>query len=338
MTTVKELAARQSSFQPGSTLCTGCMESVAFQNIGKLTDNGIKTIQTMGTFCGEVSTLYYPSVVAWGRGEKVPEDFTKSFGIIHNVFESAPTVAEAVRDVGDILNETGSMTQPIQVMSTSGDGGALAIGLRSILHTANRRSRITSVVIVNEVFANTGFQYSPTAAVGTDTSTTPIGSDGMGNHYEPMDYMMLAMAAGAGLVAQVSPAYPKYFIKVFEKALACKETAIVFVPGPCISGWKFEEGKTTELAKLGCETGFYPCFLKEKGQKGEVKFVERDPKERKSILEFMGPQRRFSHLVVLDKETKKYVPRPGKEEHIARVQKSIDERTEKLFKIAELDI
>jgi len=33
-------------------------------------------------------------VVAWGRGDHAPDDFARSFAIIHNVFESAPTLAE----------------------------------------------------------------------------------------------------------------------------------------------------------------------------------------------------------------------------------------------------
>ncbi len=338
MSSLKEIVQRESCFQPGSSLCTGCMESVAFQNVGKITDNGKKTIYTLGTFCGEVSTLAYPNIVAWGRGESTPEDFGKSFSIIHNVFESAPTVAEAVSDVGMLLNEVGALEQPIQVISNSGDGGAIAIGLRTLLHTINRRANITIMVIVNEFFANTGFQYSPTATVGGETSTTPVGADGRANTHEPMDYIHLCIAAGAGLVAQVSPAYPKYFLKVMEKALECKETSVIFVPGPCITGWKFAEGMVKDLAVLGAETGFFPCFLKEKGKKGEVKFIKRELEKRTPIEDFMGPQRRYYHLVKLDKQSGKYVTKPGAEEIMTEIRNSIQNRLDRLFKIAEIDI
>ena len=84
----KETALKESCFRPGSTLCPGCMESVAFQNIGGVTDNGVKTIFTIGTSCAEVSTLAFPNVVAWGRGSESPDDFAKTFSILHNVFES----------------------------------------------------------------------------------------------------------------------------------------------------------------------------------------------------------------------------------------------------------
>ena len=47
MSSYKEIATRDSCFRPGSTLCPGCMESTAFQNIGRVTDNGVKTIFTI---------------------------------------------------------------------------------------------------------------------------------------------------------------------------------------------------------------------------------------------------------------------------------------------------
>ena len=61
------------------------------------------------------------------------------------------------------------------MISASGDGGALAIGLRALLHTIHRRARVTIMVLVNEIFANTGFQYSPATTPFADTSTTPVG-------------------------------------------------------------------------------------------------------------------------------------------------------------------
>ncbi|MBI5299856.1 MAG: hypothetical protein HY877_06150 [Deltaproteobacteria bacterium] len=326
MAKLTDVIQRESCFQPGSSLCVGCMESITFQNIGKLTDNGKKTVFALGTFCGEVSTLQYPTPVAWGRQEATPEEWTKSFGIIHHVFESAPTVAEGVRDLSDMLVRVGALSEAPQVASLSGDGGALAIGLRSLLHTLHRGTKITLFVMVNDIFANTGFQYSPTTPLGAETSTTPVGELGLGNVTPPLDYISLAIAAGAGLVAQVSPAFPKYFIRVMEKALACEETAIVFVPSPCITGWKYGDGETIQIAKIGCETGFLPCFMKEKGQKGEIKFVESDPLKRQPIENFLGPQRRFHHLVSKDSNTGRFQTRPGKEAIMQQIREYIQNR------------
>lgn len=313
MAKLTDILQRESCFQPGSSLCMGCMESISFQNLGKLTDNGKKTVFALGTFCGEVSTLQFPNPVAWGRGESTPEDWRKSFGIMHHVFESAPTLAEGIKDTADLLADMGAMKERIQVAALSGDGGALAIGLRSLLHTIHRGTPITIFVLINEIFANTGFQYSPTSSLGSDTSTTPVSDLSPGNTTPPIDHLALTVAAGAGLVAQVSPAFPKFFIRCVERAIACSTTAVIFIPSPCITGWKYDDGDTVRLARLACETGFFPCFLKERGSKGEIKFVELDAAKRPPIETFMGPQRRFQHLVTRDATTGGFQVRPGKE-------------------------
>lgn len=336
MSGYKEIATRDSCFRPGSTLCPGCMEAVAFQNVGRVTDNGTKTVFTIGTSCAEVSTLFFPNVVAWGRGDEPPDDWTKSFAILHNVFESAPTLAEAVRDVADVLTDHGALQRPVQVLSASGDGGAFAIGLRALLHTIHRRARVTIMVLVNEIFANTGFQYSPATTPFADTSTTPNGPGHPGNPQPPLDYIHLAIAAGAGLVAQVSPAHGKMFVKTVEKALACPETAVIFVPAPCISGWKFQDGETVELATLGAQSGVFPVFLWEKGKGGSVKDCPLDPAERPPVEKFLGMQRRFNHLLEKDKETGEYRPRKGGEENMARMKAWVQGNVERLYHLAEL--
>ena len=336
MSGYKETAQKLSCFQPGSTLCPGCMESVAFQNVGRVSDNGIKTIFTIGTSCAEVSSLAFPNVVAWGRGDAPPEEFARSFSIIHNVFESAPTLAEAVRDVADSLTACGALAQPVQVVSNSGDGGAIAIGLRALLHTIHRRARITILVLVNEIFANTGFQYSPAAMPFADTSTTPAGPESPGNLQLPIDYVHLAIAAGAELVAQVSPAHGKLFVKTVERALACQGTAVIFVPAPCISGWKFDDGETVEIAMLGARAGAFPAFTWERGKGGKVMDCPVAAAERPAIEEFLAAQRRFQHLVRKHPETGKPAVRPGREADVEKVRAWAQGNVERLYKLAEL--
>ena len=336
MSGYKETALQESFFRPGSSLCPGCMEAIALNNIGRVSDNGVKTIFALGTSCAEVSTLAYPNVVAWGRGEQTSPDVRKSFGIIHNVFESAPTVAEATRDVADLLTEAGALPFPVQVLSTSGDGGALAIGLRALLHTIHRRSRVLITVLVNEVFANTGFQYSPAAMPYSESSTTPVGAASPGNLRPPLDYLHLAIAAGADLVAQVSPAHGKLFQKTVEKGLACTGTAVLFVPSPCISGWKFDDGETVSLALLGARAGVFPVFVWERGKGGQIKDCEREAAARPPIEEFLGAQRRFHHLVERDPASGAFRARKGREDEIAKLRTWVQENVERLHGLAAL--
>jgi pyruvate ferredoxin oxidoreductase beta subunit len=335
MSGYKDIAQRESSFRPGSTLCPGCMESIALQNVGRVTDNGTKTVFTLGTSCAQVSSLFFPNVVAWGRGEAPPDDYAKSFGIIHNVFESSPTLAEAVRDVSDLLVQSGAMERSVQVIGASGDGGAFAIGLRSLLHTIHRKTRVLFIVLVNEIFANTGFQYSPATTPFAETSTTPVGEAQAGNPRMPLDYIHLSIAAGAGMVAQVSPAHGKLFLKTVERMLECQETAVLFVPAPCISGWKFDDGETVHLAEIGAQSGIFPAFIWEKGKGGAVKDCARDPKSRPGIEEFLGLQRRFHHLVRKDGEGN-YVVREGKEAVLDSLRNWTQENVERLYRLAEL--
>jgi len=331
----KDTAMAESCFRPGSTLCPGCMEAVAFQNLGRVTDNGIKTIFTIGTSCAEVSTLAFPNVVAWGRGDGPPHDYTKSFAILHNVFESAPTLAEAARDVADTLTRCGALESPVQVVSASGDGGALAIGLRALLHTIHRRARVTILVLVNEIFANTGFQYSPATTPFAETSTTPVGPDFQGNPQMPLDYIHLAIAAGAEIVAQVSPAHGKLYVKTLERCLDAKGTAVVFVPAPCISGWKYEDGQTIELALLGARTGVFPAFVWERGKGGKILDCPVEQSERPAVEEFLGAQRRFQHLVRRNADGKAAV-RTGRADDVEQLRAWTQANVERLYHLAEL--
>jgi len=224
----------------------------------------------------------------------------------------------------------------VQVIANSGDGGALAIGLRALLHTVHRRARVTIMVLVNEVFANTGFQYSPAAMPYADTSTTPGGPHASGNLEPPLDYIHLVIAAGADLVAQVSPAHGKLFVKTVERALECKGTAVLFVPAPCISGWKFEDGKTVELALVGARAGVFPAFVWERGKGGSVKDCPREAAERPPVEEFLVEQRRFAHLVRRDKQTGQAAVQPGREGEVEKLRAWVSGNVERLYALAEL--
>ena len=229
----------------------------------------------------------------------------------------------------------GALDRKVQIFSASGDGGAFSIGLRSLLHTIHRRARVTVIVLVNEIFANTGFQYSPATMPYADTSTTP--ADGTpGNMNPPLDYIHLAIAAGAGLVAQVSPAHGKLFVKTVERSLEVEGTAVIFVPAPCISGWKFEDGQTVELALLGARSGVFPAFVWERGKGGSVKDCPVEAAERPSIEQFLGEQRRFAHLVGKDKVTGEVKVKPGREKDVENLKLWVQSNVERMYSLAGL--
>ncbi|MFA6427708.1 MAG: thiamine pyrophosphate-dependent enzyme [Candidatus Magasanikbacteria bacterium] len=59
----------------------------------------------------------------------------------------------------------------------TGDGGAYAIGLQSILHAALRNDPVTVIVSNNIVYGMTGGQTSPTTVKGQKTDTSPLGNE-----------------------------------------------------------------------------------------------------------------------------------------------------------------
>jgi pyruvate ferredoxin oxidoreductase beta subunit len=139
------------------------------------------------------------------------------------------------------------------------------------------------------------------------------------------------------MVAQVSPAHGKMFVKTIERALECKSgTAVVFIPAPCISGWKFEDGETVQLATLGAQAGAYPVFVWEKGKGGSVKDCALEAKDRPAIEEFLGLQRRFHHMVQKDPATGRFVARPEREKDMESLREWVQSNVERLYKLAEL--
>jgi 2-oxoglutarate ferredoxin oxidoreductase subunit beta len=58
----------------------------------------------------------------------------------------------------------------------TGDGGAYAIGLQSLLWSAMRNEAVSVLVVNNAVYAMTGGQTSPTTPIGQITSTSPTGN------------------------------------------------------------------------------------------------------------------------------------------------------------------
>jgi 2-oxoglutarate ferredoxin oxidoreductase subunit beta len=59
----------------------------------------------------------------------------------------------------------------------TGDGGAYAIGLQSLLWSAIRNEPVTVIVVNNSLYAMTGGQSAPTTMIGQKTDTSPSGNE-----------------------------------------------------------------------------------------------------------------------------------------------------------------
>jgi pyruvate ferredoxin oxidoreductase beta subunit/oxalate oxidoreductase subunit beta len=106
-------------------------------------------------------------------------------------------------------------------------------------------------------------------------------------------------------VATASVAYPVDLMNKVRKALNVKGPTFLHIHAPCPKGWKYDESKTIEIAKLAIHTGMWILY---EWESGEYKYQHK-PREYKPVGEYLKLQKRFEHLT---------------EEHIAKLQAFVD--------------
>ena len=130
------------------------------------------------------------------------------------------------------------------VFTYQGDGDLAAIGTAEIIHTANRREKITVIFVNNAVYGMTGGQMAPTTMLGQVTATTPGGRDSDAGH--PLKVPeLLAILPGAVFLCRTAVTNPanirktKLAIKkAFQIQLENKGFSLVEILSPCPSYWR----------------------------------------------------------------------------------------------------
>lgn len=131
------------------------------------------------------------------------------------------------------------------VYTLQGDGDCASIGLLELIHSANRGTPITVIMVNNGVFGMTGGQMSPGTLLKQKTPTCPFGRDAK-MHGNPLKVpeMMLEMD-GVSYLARLSVATPR-LVRRAKKGLATAFKAqldglgfsFVEILSPCPTGWK----------------------------------------------------------------------------------------------------
>ncbi|MFH1291848.1 MAG: thiamine pyrophosphate-dependent enzyme [bacterium] len=129
-------------------------------------------------------------------------------------------------------------------LGLTGDGGAYAIGLQNLLHSAKRDEAVSIIVINNTLYAMTGGQTAPTSLVGQITSTNPQGID-----QEPLFGLELIkqVANKDAYLARTAVNDPKDLMEYLEKAVKTQQAghfAMVEVLSFCPTNWR-TRGKDT---------------------------------------------------------------------------------------------
>jgi len=282
---------REEFMSPGHLACQGCGASLAMRLA--LKGLGQRTIVCIPACCWAVIDGPFPH-----SSLDIP--------IYHCAFETAASSASGVRAGLDMVGDTETA-----VLAWAGDGGTFDIGLQALSGAAERNDDIIYTCYDNEAYMNTGIQRSSATPVGAWTTTTPV------KHYKKerkKDIIGIMAAHGIPYIATASVAYPEDMVKKFKKAREIKGTRFIHVFAPCPAGWKSRPEDTIKLARLAVQTGYFPLFEIENGEKWTLNLKV---KERKPIAEYLKLQGRFRHL---------------KEEEIEMIQKEVDERWAKILK------
>ncbi len=282
---------REEYMSPGHLACQGCGASLAMRLA--LKGLGQKTIVCIPACCWAVIDGPFPH-----SSLDIP--------IYHCAFETAASSASGVRAGLDMVGDTETT-----VLAWAGDGGTFDIGLQALSGAAERNDDIVYTCYDNEAYMNTGIQRSSATPIGAWTTTTPV------KHYKKerkKDIIGIMAAHGLPYIATASVAYPEDMVKKFRKAREIRGTRFIHVFAPCPAGWKSRPEDTVKLARLAVQTGYFPLFEIENGERWTLNLKV---KERKPIAEYLKLQGRFRHL---------------KEDEITLIQQEVDARWEKILK------
>ena len=302
---LKEIADKKERVSSGHRLCAGCAAGSVARMVLSASEN--PAVVGCATGCLEVSTTIYP-YTAW-------ED-----SFIHNAFENVAATISGVEAAYQVFKRKGKMEEDYDFIAFGGDGGTYDIGLQSLSGALERGHDMLYVCYDNGAYMNTGIQRSSATPKGAHTTTSPSGKVIPGKQQERKELTDIVAAHGIPYVAQAAPWRPKDLIRKVKKALAVKGPTFLNILAPCPRGWRTKSEDSMGISKIASNTCFWPLFEVENG---EWK-INYKPSEKEPIENWLKPQGRFRHLFT---EKNKGL--------IKEIQKYVDDRWEKLLKLAD---
>lgn len=137
-----------------------------------------------------------------------------------------------------------------------GDGGIADIGLDMTLHSWFRGEKITTIMLDNEVYGNTGGQESGMSALGQVLHMAP-----KGKNFPKIPVFEMAKTSGCAYGAKVTIANPKRLGEAVTKAiLIARQLGPTYVQiyTPCPTNLKFNPADTIGMARKAQEGAY--CF------------------------------------------------------------------------------
>lgn len=141
------------------------------------------------------------------------------------------------------------------VLVIAGDGATADIGLDMVMHSWFRRENITTVMLDNEAYANTGGQESGMSAQGAVLYMAP-----KGKKFPKISMPEIAREAGCAYVGVCSPAQPRRLEKMLRRAvLVARDIGPTYLQiyDPCPTNYKFKPSEVVARIKQQEKEGIF---------------------------------------------------------------------------------
>jgi len=270
---------------PGHTACPGCGAALALKYV--LKGLGPKTMVVVPPTCAGTIVAGFPFMAL-----KIP--------VLRIPFESTAITASGIRAALDVQGKT-----DIQVLAWAGDGGTFDIGLQALSGAAERNDDIIYVCYDNEGYMNTGIQRSSATPEGAWTTTTPAPQV---KDTPKKDIIRIMAAHRIPYIATASIGYPADLIQKVKKAREKKGTRFILVFSPCPTGWRYSSELTVKIARLATQTGVFPLYEIEDGEKYRL----NPRRSAKPVRDYFSLQGRFRNL---NEERLKWFEEKVRKEH-----------------------
>ncbi|MDP7005028.1 MAG: 2-oxoacid:acceptor oxidoreductase family protein [Phycisphaerales bacterium] len=244
-------------------------------------------LSTTGEFAKLRDALFALSETEKGQGTTLEGRFEQVQRIkdAHDLIEAAMCKAETLdvqfRTHLELLRTTISSHLNKQTLIVGGDGWAFDIGLQMMVHVLQSNLNVTVMVLVTDVYSNTGGQMSKATPKGMDAPFAPGGKES-----ERFPLGLSVANANNAYVAQVNLAYPNHMIGAYKKAVEHNGPSLLLCYVPCMTAHKYLDSLVPDQAQRATTTRYWPLWTYDPAtQKWSV---SGNPESKRTVAKFEG--------------------------------------------------